>query len=135
MPLRAEHMFYEVMWRASNRKLIYPVPWWVQETLRRWIEAFDGGLFDSKEAAFASNALYRYWNMIGVKDHGLESLVGQVGDIEPVYEAYAVCGFVFEPDGRWLHLPQLTEPGGPIPAVTQRMEAGYLPVVMSTYRT
>jgi hypothetical protein len=135
MPLRAEQMFYEVMWRAWARNRVHPVPWWVQQTLRRWIDAFDGGLFDSKEAAFASNALYRYWNMIGVKDHGLESLVGQVGEIEPVYEAYAVCGFVFEPDGRRVHLPQLAEPGRPIPAVTQQMEAGYLPVVVSTYRS
>lgn len=135
MALTSEQMFYEVMWRASARQLTYPVSWWVQQTLRRWIEAFDQGLFDSKEAAFASNALYRYWNMVGVKDHVQESLVGQVGEIEPVYEAYAVFGFVFEPDGRRLHLPHLAEPDRPVPAVTQRMDSGYLPVVLSTYRT
>ena len=135
MALASERMFYEVMWRASARQLTYPVSWWVQQTLRRWIDDCDQGLFDSKEAAFASNALYRYWNMIGVKDHVQESLVGQVGEIEPVYEAYAVFGFVFEPDGRRLHLPHLAEPDRPVPAVTQRMESDYLPVVLSTYRT
>ena len=130
-----EWMFYEVMWRAWARGAPYPLPWWVQQSFRRWIEDYDQGLFDSKEASLASNALYRYWNMIGVKDAGLESLVGQAGEIEPVYEAYAVSGFVFEPDGRRLHLPQLTEPDRPLPAVTQRMEDGYLPVVITTYRT
>src|SRR5512135_2811394 len=135
MALTSERMFYEVMWRASARQLTYPVSWWVQQTLRRWIDDFDQGLFDSKEAAFASNALYRYWNMIGVKDHVQESLVGQVGEIEPVYEAYAVFGFVFEPAGRRLHLPHLAEPDRPLPAVTQRIDSDYLPVVLSTYRT
>src|SRR5664279_2079272 len=101
--LTAEWMFYEVMWRAWSRQATYPIPWWVQETLRRWIDNFDGGLFDSKEAAFSANALYRYWNMIGVKDAPEESLVGQVGDIEPVYEAYSVSAFLFDPDTRHLH--------------------------------
>ena len=35
---------------------------------RRWTDAFDTGLFNTREGAFASNAFYRYWNMIGVKD-------------------------------------------------------------------
>lgn len=135
LALTSELMFYEVMWRAWARGETYPIPWWVQQTLRRWSDSFDGGLFDSKEGAFASNALYRYWNMIGVKDHVQESLVGQAGEIEPVYEAYAVFGFIFEPDGRRVHLPQLAEPNRPLPAVTQRMDGGYLPVVLSTYRT
>lgn len=83
----------------------------VQQAFRRWSDAYDGGLFDSKEAALASNALYRYWNMVGVKDHGQESLVGQAGEVEPVYDKYAVSFFVFEPDTRRLHLPQLLGDG------------------------
>ncbi len=81
-----ELMFYEVMWRLWARKEPYPFPWWVQATLGHWSDSYDGGLFDSKEAAFASNALYRYWSMVGVKDHGRESLVGQAGEVEPVYD-------------------------------------------------
>jgi hypothetical protein len=68
-------MFYEVMWRIWAERALYPVPWWVQQTFRRWSDAFDGGLFDSKEASLSSNALYRYWNMVGVKDHPQESVV------------------------------------------------------------
>ena len=89
-PSTHEWMFYEVMWRAWARRTAYPLPWWLQQTFRRWIDNFDAGLFDSKEAALASNALYRYWNMVGVKDAHQESLVGQAGEIEPVYERYAV---------------------------------------------
>ena len=95
--LDQEWMFYEVMWRLWARQDPYPIPWWVRQALRRWVEQYDSGLFDSKEAALSSNALYRYWNMIGVKDVGQKSLVGQAGEIEPVYEAYAVAAFVFEP--------------------------------------
>jgi hypothetical protein len=69
----------------------YPLPWWLQQTFRRWIDNFDGGLFDSKEAALSSNALYRYWAMVGVKDARQESLIGQAGEIEPVYERYTVA--------------------------------------------
>ncbi len=56
----------------------------------RWSDAFDSGLFDTKEGAFASNANYRYWNMVGVKDYRQESLVGQCGEIEPVYDKYCL---------------------------------------------
>ncbi|HSV65707.1 MAG TPA: hypothetical protein VLJ59_07355 [Mycobacteriales bacterium] len=130
-----ERMFYEVMWRACARQATYPLPWWAQQTFRRWSDNYDSGLFDSKEAAFAANALYRYWNMIGVKDAGLESLVGQAGEIEPVYESYAVSGFIYEPEGRRVHLPQVAELDRPLPAVGQWMEDGFLPVVVSTFRT
>src|SRR5262249_41288837 len=75
VPLDQGSMFYEVMWRLWARQDPYPTPWWVKQTLRRWIENYDGGLFDSKEAALSSNALYRYWNMVGVKDIGQKSLV------------------------------------------------------------
>src|SRR5689334_17667229 len=107
MALPHEWMFYEVMWRAWARQSPYPLPWWLQQTFRRWINDFDGGLFDSKEAALASNALYRYWGMVGVKDAPQESLLGQAGEIEPVYERYAVTFFVVI-DGH-LHLPQRWE--------------------------
>jgi hypothetical protein len=128
-----EWMFYEVMWRTWAERAPYPVPWWLQQAFRRWSDAYDGGLFDSKEAALASNALYRYWNMVGVKDHGQESLVGQAGEVEPVYDKYAVSFFVFEPDGRRLHLPQLLG-DGPAPELRQRLDRGYLPVLVTTYR-
>jgi len=103
--------------------------------LAHWIENFDSGLFDSKQAAFSSNALYRYWNMVGVKDAIQESLVGQAGEIEPVYEAYAVAAFIFEPNTKRLHLPQRVEADEPPEALTQQMERGYLPVVVTTYKT
>ncbi|NCA70798.1 MAG: hypothetical protein EOM91_11955, partial [Sphingobacteriia bacterium] len=101
-----EWLFYELMWRAAGSGATYPKPWWVQQYFRRWVEPFDGGLFGSKEAAFASNAHYRYWNMIGVKDHHQESLVGQAGEVEPVYDHYAVGFFLFDPLTRRLDLPQ-----------------------------
>jgi hypothetical protein len=31
---------------------------------------------------------HTYWNFVGVKDHHQESLVGQAGEIEPVYDNY-----------------------------------------------
>src|SRR5512144_2970109 len=121
-----EWMFYEVMWRVWARRAPYPVPWWVQQSFRRWIDAYDAGLFDSKEAALASNALYRYWNMVGVKDHRQESLVGQAGEVEPVYERYTVTFFVVV-DGH-LHLPHRLELGSGTPALAQRRQDNYLPV-------
>src|SRR5688500_6464727 len=110
MPQTHEWMFYEVAWRTWTRGQTAPLPWWVQQCFRRWIDAYDSGLFDSKEAAFVSNALYRYWNMVGVKDQRQESLVGQAGEIEPVYDKYALGFFLFDPDHRVLHLPQIPTP-------------------------
>jgi hypothetical protein len=57
--------------------------------------------------------------MVGVKDHGRESLVGQAGEVGPVYDKYAVSFFVFEPDGRRRHLPQLLG-DGPAPEPSRR---------------
>ncbi len=133
MALPHEWMFYEVMWRTWARRSPYPLPWWLQQTFRRWIDQFDGGLFDSKEAALSSNALYRYWSMVGVKDAQQESLVGQAGEIEPVYERYTVSFFVVDAAGG-LHLPQWLEPGSGSPALEQRRQDGYLPVMTTTYR-
>ncbi|MGB8697850.1 MAG: hypothetical protein WCD18_00390, partial [Thermosynechococcaceae cyanobacterium] len=82
MPQAYQQMFYELQWRAKARGN-YPLPWWVQQYFRHWPDSYDGGLFDSKEASFASNANYRYWNMIGVKDRHEESLIGQSGEITP----------------------------------------------------
>jgi hypothetical protein len=132
MALPHEWMFYEVMWRAWARGGPYPLPWWLQQTFRRWIDNFDGGLFDSKEAALSSNALYRYWSMVGVKDAHQESLVGQAGEVEPVYERYAVSFFLVE--GNRLHMPHWLEPGGVAPALRQERQEGYLPVMTTTYR-
>ena len=126
-----EEMFYEVMWRAFTSGAPYPVPWWATQAMRAWSDDFDGGLFASKQAAFAANALYRYWNMIGVKDAGLESLVGQAGEIAPVYEAYAVSGFLFDPDGRRVYLPQQARPGREL---GQAVQDRYLPVVDTIYQ-
>jgi hypothetical protein len=126
-----ERMFYEVMWRAWSQAAPYPLPWWVLQALRAWSDDYDSELFATKEAAFSANALYRYWNMIGVKDAGLESLVGQAGEIAPVYEAYAVSGFLYDTEGRRLRLPQLPAPDT---RLEQRMEDTFLPVVVTTYR-
>jgi hypothetical protein len=106
-----ERLFYEVMWRLWRRERPYPLPWWVQQTLRAWSDNYDGGLFDSKEAAFASNALYRYWSMVGVKDAGRETLVGQAGEVEPVYDQYAMCFFVFDPPPGACTCPSSSGPG------------------------
>ena len=79
--------------------------------LPRLARRHDSGMFGSKEAALAANALYRYWNMVGVKDAHQESLVGQAGEIEPVYERYAVTFFILA--GGKLHFPQIAEAGAP----------------------
>ena len=76
--------------------------------------------------------LYRYWNMVGVKDAHQESLVGQAGEIEPVYERYAMTFFVLA-DGK-LHFPQAAERRAPSPTLSQQRQDGYLPVVVTTYR-
>jgi hypothetical protein len=126
-----ETMFYEVMWRIWSRGAAYPLPWWLQSYFRDW-PGDDGGMFGSKETALASNALYRYWNMVGVKDAHQESLVGQAGEIEPVYERFAVTFFVVA-DGQ-PHFPQYAGTGSPVPALAQQRQDGHLPVVVTTYR-
>jgi hypothetical protein len=45
-------MFYELMWRAHTAADVKPLPWWVQEYFRRWVDSFDAGLIESKETAF-----------------------------------------------------------------------------------
>lgn len=128
-----EEMFYELMWRIWTQGIPYPLPWWVQQYFRHWSDSYDGGLFDSKQAAFASNAAYRYWNMIGVKDQHQESLIGQAGEIEPVYDKYALGFFLFDKLSGRLHFPQFpADPGGA--SLDQFMEEGYLPMVKTRYR-
>jgi hypothetical protein len=126
-----ETMFYEVMWRMWGRGAPYPMPWWLQSYFRDW-PGDTSGMFGSKEAGLAANGLYRYWNMVGVKDAHQESLVGQAGEIEPVYERYAVTFFVLA-DGK-LHFPQVAEAGAPSSTLAQQRQGGYLPVVVTTYR-
>ncbi|MGA4838567.1 hypothetical protein [Streptomyces sp. G45] len=128
-----EWMFYEVMWRAwaDRARVPYPVPWWAQAAFRRWSDHFDTGTYDSKEAAFASNALYRYWHMVGVKDHRQESLIGQGGEVEPVYDRYCLAGFVYDPASGTLSLPQLASGG----RVVQHVEAPHVPIVHTTLLT
>jgi hypothetical protein len=130
-PQPYETMFYELMWQTWSRNISYPVPWWLQSYFRDW-PGDDGGMFGAKQTALASNALYRYWNMVGVKDAHQESLVGQAGEIEPVYERYAVTFFVVA-DGK-LHFPQYAENGSPVPALRQQRQDNYLPVVITTYQ-
>ncbi|MFD9858869.1 glucosidase family protein [Streptomyces alboflavus] len=127
-----EWMFYEVMWRswADRARVPYPVPWWAQTAFRRWSDDFDAGTYESREAAFASNALYRYWHMVGVKDHRQESLVGQAGEIEPVYDKYCLAFFLYDPATGTVGVPQLAECG----TVTQHMEAPHVPEVVTTFR-
>ncbi len=134
MPLTHEWIFYEATWRAWARNQQWPCPWWVQQYFRHWVEPHDAGLFESKEAAFASNALYRYWNMVGVKDHHQESLIGQAGEVEPVYDRYATSFFLFDPANRSLHLPQFPDPDTDGAVLSQQWESGYLPVHRTSYR-
>lgn len=128
-----ERMFYELMWRVWTRNAPYPLPWWVQQYFRQWSDQYDAGLFDSKEAAFASNASYRYWNMIGVKDHHQESLIGQAGEIEPVYDGYSLLFFLYDKTSRQLYFPQYPSAENPN-ALDQTMEDGYLPIMVTRYR-
>ncbi len=130
-----EWMFYEVAWRQWAHPGAYPLPWWCQQYFRAWQDTYDTGLFDSKEAAFASNAHYRYWDMVGVKDQVEESLVGQAGEVEPVYDNYATSFFVFNPQTRALHLPQFPAAAGPNRPLEQFAEGGYLPIIDTVYRT
>lgn len=130
-----EYMFYEVMWRLYARNLPYPFPWWVQQNFRHWTDSFDGGLFDSKEAAFASNANYRYWNLIGEPNQDLESLVGQAGEVEPVYDQYAVSFFLYDPATRALHFPQTAGLDGRASSLRQELQERSFPVVLTHYRS
>lgn len=129
-----EWMFYEYMWRVQGQGRQLPLPWWVQQYFRSWTDVFDAGLFDTKEGAFASNANYRYWNMIGVKDAPQECLVGQAGEIEPVYDEYALSFFLFDPATRKLDFPQFPAAGVASP-LRQRLENGYLPIIITTWRS
>jgi len=130
-----ERMFYEVMWRLHASGATYPYPWWVQQAFRRWTDAFDHGLFDSKESAFASNAHYRYWNLIGEPNQNLESLVGQAGEIEPIYDQYTLSFFIFDNRTRAVHLPQLAAIDGRPSKLNQKLLDGWLPAVETTYDT
>jgi hypothetical protein len=129
-----EWMFYELMWRVQSQGRPLPLPWWVQQYFRRWTDAFDQGLFESRQGAFASNAAYRYWSMLGVKDAEQESLVGQAGEIEPVYDEYTLSFFLFDPTTREVHLPHYSATGIATP-LEQRLESGYLPTIITTYRS
>ena len=129
-----EWMFYEVTWRQWANRDRYPVPWWCQQYFRAWQDDYDGGLFSSKEAAFASNAHYRYWHLVGVKDHKQESLIGHAGEIEPVYDHYVVSFFLFDPHSRTLHFPQFPTTDGNVRPLEQGHENGFLPIVRTIYR-
>src|ERR1041384_7252623 len=132
-PQPHEWMFYELMWRNQSRGRPLPLPWWVQQYFRRWTDVFDEGLFDTKEGAFASNACYRYWNMVGVKDAQQESLVGQAGELEPVYDEYSMNFFLFDPATKQIHLPQFaSQSNGAL--LNQRLDGDYLPVIITTYQ-
>ena len=133
-PETHERMFYELMWRVWDRGVPYPLPWWVQQYFRRWSDQYDDHLFDSRETAFCSNASYRYWNMIGVKDHHQESLVGQAGEVEPVYDTYSLSFFLFDKQSRELYFPQFPGATTGQPSLEQSMEDGYLPSVQTVYR-
>jgi hypothetical protein len=134
-PQTHERMFYEVMWRIRGRGSPLPLPWWVQQYFRRWRDTFDTGLFDTREAAFASNANFRYWNMIGVKDAPQECLIGQAGEIEPIYDEYALSLFLYDPATRQLDFPQRVSITGAVPPLRQRLDNDYLPTVITTWQS
>ena len=127
MPEQQEWIYYEVMWRNQAQQGPMPQPWWIQQYFRRWVDDYDGGLFPSKEASFCSNALYRYWNMVGVKNTPQECLIGQSGEIEPVYDEYALGFFLFDPAGRRISMPQRPGFSGASAALTQAWQDSYLP--------
>ncbi len=102
-------LFYEVMWRIWGHGSRQPLPWWVQQQIRHTPPELDLGVFASREHAFVSNAFYRYWYMIGVKDHKQECLIGQAGEIEPVYDAYCLSFFLFDPASRSFSFPQFPD--------------------------
>lgn len=133
MPEQQEWIFYETMWRNQARGRSMPMPWWMQQYFRRWVNDLDTGLFDSKEAAFCSNALYRYWNMVGVKNAHQECLIGQAGEVEPVYDEYSISFFLFDPQLRTLHFPQFPDLSRQSPALTQEWQDRYLPVLITRY--
>lgn len=119
------------MWQNNTRGKPYPTPWWLQQNFNHWINDYDTGLFSSKEAALASNALYRYWNMVGVKDHHQESLIGQAGEIEPVYDRYSLAFFLFDPATKKFSFPQQATGN----SLRQQSQDGYLPVMITTYQS
>jgi hypothetical protein len=128
-------LFYEVMWRIWGRGSRQPLPWWVQQQTRHTPQELDRGLFASREEAFASNAYYRYWNMVGVKDHSQECLIGQAGEIEPVYDAYCLSFFLFDPASRIPSFPQFPNPNATPPALEQEWESDYRPVLITRFRS
>lgn len=130
-----EVLFYELMWRIEGQGRRLPLPWWVQQHFRAWTDAYDGGLFSSKEAAFASNALYRYWSMVGVKDRRQECLVGQSGELEPVYDEYALGFFLFDLATRRAYFPQYPDFARSPATLSQQWEARYLPVLKTEWAT
>ncbi len=67
---------------------------------------------------------------MGVKDHRQEGLIGQAGEVEPVYDSYALSFFLFEPSTKAVHLPQFTRAGL---LLEQSLEGGYLPVIVTRY--
>lgn len=134
MSLRHERLFYELMWQGAARNTALPRPWWVQQYFRSWVNSFDDKLFDTKESSFLSNAFYRYWNMVGVKDHHQESLIGQAGEIEPVYDEYALSFFLFDPQAGQIHYPQFAGSDG-ASTLKQGWERGYLPISLTTYES
>ncbi|MBN2495434.1 MAG: hypothetical protein JXR96_12640 [Deltaproteobacteria bacterium] len=120
-----EEMFYEVMWQDDARDRRIPKPWWVMQYFRHPMSTAD------KNASFAANAHYRYWHMVGVKEKTQESLVGQAGEVEPVFDGYCLSFFLFDPATKVVHLPQSSVARG---EVTQSRESGYLPIIDTAYR-
>jgi hypothetical protein len=134
MFVQQEWIFYETMWRNQAQGRPIPMPWWIQQYFRNWINDVDTGLFDTKEAAFCSNALYRYWNMVGVKNAHQECLIGQSGEVEPVYDEYSISFFLFEPLSRTLHVPQFPDFSRTPSPLTQSWQDHYLPVLITNYQ-
>ncbi|HYF90090.1 hypothetical protein [Azospirillum sp.] len=129
----SEILFYRLMWRIQTEGRRLPLPWWVQQYFRSWTDAYDGGLFDTREISFASNALYRYWNIVGVKDRRQECLIGQSGEVEPVYDEYSLGFFLFDPATRQADYPQYPDFTRNPAALTQGWERGYLPCLITSW--
>ena len=132
----SEQMLYEVLWRCEGEGKPFPFPWWAQQYFRHWLEAPAGNYAGyDKYSGFVQNVLYRYWNLVGVKDHHQECLVGQAGEVMPVVDPYTFVFFLFDPANRQLHFPQTLEASSVASPLEQSLDQGYLPVVQTDYRS
>nr|VFJ57876.1 MAG: hypothetical protein BECKFM1743C_GA0114222_102114 [Candidatus Kentron sp. FM]VFJ59689.1 MAG: hypothetical protein BECKFM1743A_GA0114220_102434 [Candidatus Kentron sp. FM]VFK10556.1 MAG: hypothetical protein BECKFM1743B_GA0114221_101445 [Candidatus Kentron sp. FM] len=108
-----EKIFYELM-RKAYTVGNYPVPWWVRQYCKDGTDEYNKDVFGKdgipfgEEAAFSSNAHYRYWDMAGVKGQSIECLIGPSGELEPAPGRHSLGFFLIDESNR-ITFPQ--DPG------------------------